>query len=166
MLGTHVFHATRITTFQQKIKRRRDAGATFAVHDFAAAAFRPHAARYNRVVMKIKRKWVIASAIWGCLVLGLIFYSYGNRTLAVIFDLGFVLCLDLLLLVPWINRRLPYCSWVTIKAQLVGALRDRFRLRRCPAPKKLFARSLTIVELLADWPSRTKQNVESTHWWA
>lgn len=89
--------------------------------------------------MKIKRKWLIASAVWGCLVLGLLLYSYGNRAAAVLFDLGFVLCFDLLLLIPWLTRRvrrargLPYKpSWwlrFAIDSDYGDSQRDKCRLQ-------------------------------------
>lgn len=87
--------------------------------------------------MKIKRSWLIASALWACLIAGLILYAYASARVAVFFDVAFMLCVYFLTLVPWISRRLrrarglPYkSSWwgrFVVDCDYERSLRDKVR---------------------------------------
>ena len=56
--------------------------------------------------MKIKTSWLFAAALWVCLILGFVLYVYGNSRVAMVFDVSFVLLLDSVALISWINWRL------------------------------------------------------------
>lgn len=92
---------------------------------------------YNEIPMKIKRSWLIASALWACLLVGVILYAYASTRVAVFFDVGFMLCVYVLTLVPWVSRRLrrarglPYkSSWwgrFVVDCDYERAVRDKAR---------------------------------------
>jgi hypothetical protein len=65
--------------------------------------------------MKINRNWAIASAWWGCFILGLILYAYAKTQVATLLAWGFLLCLYLIGIVPLVTRRLRHARGLPYK---------------------------------------------------